>query len=77
VVGGGQIGGEAVQEVMCNQRTCMQRRWSSWWCRRRRDELRQGVSDVIVLRRSWIKQEKGVRSSIKEKSPSQREGAGE
>jgi hypothetical protein len=41
VVGGGWIGGGAVQEMMHSQGTCMQRRWCSRWCRRRLDELRQ------------------------------------
>jgi hypothetical protein len=62
VVGGDQIGGRAVQEVWSDRRTCMQRRWSSRWCRHCRDELRQGFDDVDVLLHPWIKQEGGVRS---------------
>jgi hypothetical protein len=77
VISGGQIGGGSAQEVTRDQWACMQRRGSSRWCRRSRSELRQEVGDVDVLRHSWIKQEEGVRFGIKEKSLSQREGAGE
>jgi hypothetical protein len=59
VVGGGRIGGGAVQEMTRDRRTCMQRQWGSWWCRRRRDGLWQGFGDVDVLQLSWIKQEGG------------------
>jgi hypothetical protein len=59
VVGGGQIGGGAVQEMMCDQWTCMQRRWSSWWRRHRRDELRPRSAMATATARPGPEAERG------------------